>query len=799
MIYPAAIEQKLGFDTIRELLYSYCQSPLGEKHVARMQPSTKHSHIMQWVTQVDEFKRALQQSLIPAINEFYDLPILEQVKIEGVVLDSDSLYKCMQTLSAAGSLLEFLSSLPSDGFSELKQLYDKVAYPKGLVKALKQVFDGDGSIKDEASANLKSIRKTARVEDGRLRSIIQKAFKQAQKDGFVPDGATVSVRESRMVIPINAANKRHIKGFVHDESATGTIAFIEPVESLEANNKIRELELAERREIHKILTQLSEKLRLQLTEVRSSVSFIGIADFIWAKAKLAIYLKANTPQIKPYPYINMVDAYHPQLFISFRKDDREIIPLAIELTPTHHLLLISGPNAGGKSVALKTIGVNQYMLQCGLLPAVGADSVMGIFNDIFIDIGDEQSIDNDLSTYSSHLKNMKMMLKHCKEDSLLLIDEFGTGTDPLFGGAIAEAMLEQFVDQKCFGAITTHYSNLKAFAEKTEGIINGAMRFNMEHLAPEYVLEVGRPGSSFALELAQKSGVQGHIIKQAKSKLGADQLDIEKLLNKLERQKQKITARENALKVKENRVAQLEKKYEQISTALEVKKAEIIDKARLEAANLLKDTNRQIEKTIRHIKESKAEKKETKKVRKSLAGYTEQIKNQVNSQANKEKKINKPVLELGEITVGSFALLDDGTSPVEVIEIKGKQAKIIAGNFTSFVKLNRLTKVSNKAARLAERKVAASNSFSLLDKRTGFSTKLDVRGKRSEEIFLVVDSFMNDALMLDQAEVRILHGKGGGVLRNIIRQQLKEYPFVAHFEDEHVERGGAGITVVNLV
>ncbi len=796
MIYPAAIEQKLGFDAIRELLYSYCQSPLGEKHVAHMKPNVRCTSIRQWVAQVDEFKRALEQGLIPAINEFYDiLPIIEQVKIEGAVLDSDSLYKCMQTLSAAGALLEFLSNLPSDGFGELKKLYDKVDYPKGFVKVLKQVFDGDGSIKDEASAALKSIRKTARVEDGRLRSIIRKAFKQAQKDGFVPDGATVSVRESRMVIPINAANKRHIKGFVHDESATGTIVFIEPVESLEANNKIRELELAERREIHKILTQLSSKLRVQLPEVRSSVFFIGIADFIWAKAKLAMYLEANTPQIKSYPYVNMVDAYHPQLFISFKKDDRKIIPLAVEFNSTNRLLLISGPNAGGKSVALKTIGINQYMLQCGLLPCVGADSVMGVFNDIFIDIGDEQSIDNDLSTYSSHLKNMKMMLKHCKKDSLLLIDEFGTGTDPLFGGAIAEAMLEQFVALQCFGAITTHYSNLKAFAEKTDGIVNGAMRFNMEHLAPEYVLEVGRPGSSFALELAQKSGVQGHIIKQAKSKLGADQLDIEKLLNKLERQKQKITERENVLKIKENKVAQLEKKYEQISTALEIKKAEIIDKARLEAANLLKDTNRQIEKTIRHIKESKAEKKETKKVRKSLSSYTKHISNQV----SKVEKTTRSTLDLGEIMVGSFALLDDSTNPVEVIEIKGKQAKIIAGNFTSFVKLNRLTKVSNKTARTANRKIGSSNAgFSLLDKRASFSPKLDVRGKRGEEIYSLIDSFINDAVMLDQSEVRVLHGKGSGVLRDIIRQQLKEYPFVTHFEDDHVERGGAGITVISL-
>lgn len=387
------------------------------------------------------------------------------------------------------------------------------------------------------------------------------------------------------------------------------------------------------------------------------------------------------------------------------------------------------------------------------------------------------------------------MLKHARENSLILIDEFGTGTDPLFGGAIAEAMLEQFVKQKCFGAITTHYSNLKAFAERTEGISNGAMRFDMEHLEPEYELEIGRPGSSFALELAQKSGVQGEVIKNAKSKLGADQLDIEKLLNKLERQKQQLRERENSLKVKENRVVQLEKKYIQISDSIELKKTEIIEKARTEASKLLKTTNREIEKTIRHIKESKAEKKETKKVRKSLETFTENVNKSISK--NKTPKFQK--IEGGEITIGSFALLDEGNSLVEIVEIKGKDAKILAGDFTSYVKIKRLRKVSNKVARASERKNSYSQShINLIDKQANFSTTLDVRGKRSEEILNILDSFMNDAVMLDQSEVKVLHGKGSGVLRDIIRQQLKDYPFVANFEDEHVERGGAGITVISL-
>jgi len=796
MIYPSSIEQKLGFDAIRALLLEACKSPLGARYVNLMKPSIKLNQIQLWINQVSEFKNGISQGVIPSIGEFYDIRnALKQAEVDGAVIDTDSLHQVAQTLSVANIIHQSLLLLDANNFPELIGLCKKVVFPTALLKALAKVFDGEGKIKDDASSTLKEIRKSFRVEEGRLRSIIQKAFKQAQKDGFVPEGTTISVRENRMVIPINSSNKRHIKGFVHDESASGTIAFIEPAESLEANNKMRELELAERREIHAILANLTELIRVQLFEVKSTVFFIGTIDFIGAKAKIGLKLEGNTPKLVSQTTIGLIEAKHPQLILSFTKEGREVVPLTVELDAKNHLLLISGPNAGGKSVALKTIGINQYMLQCGLLPLVHPDSSMCIFDDIFIDIGDEQSIDNDLSTYSSHLKNMKTMLKHARDNSLILIDEFGTGTDPLFGGAIAEAMLEQFVNQKCFGAITTHYSNLKTFAERTEGIINGAMRFNMEDLEPEYTLEVGRPGSSFALELAQKSGVQGEVIKNAKSKIGADQLDIEKLLNKLERQKQKLRERENTLKMNENKVVQLEKKYAELSKSIETKKVEIIEKARSEAASLLKNTNRQIEKTIRHIKESKADKKETKKVRKSLSSFAEEVNKSIEN--NKPKVRNERAS--GFITVGSYAVLDEGTSPVEVVEIKGKEAKILAGNFTSFVKLNRLTKISNKFVRTANRTASSSNaSFNLLDKRASFSPKLDVRGKRSEEIYNLIDSFMSDAVMLDQSEVRVLHGKGSGVLRDIIRQQLKEYPFVAHFEDDHVERGGAGITVISL-
>ena len=796
MIYPDLIEQKIGFETVRQRLLSYCHSPLGEQFVNRMKPGFKFNQVNQWLLQVNELKLAIEQGSIPSVNDFYDVnTILKQAEIEGAVLDTESLFQVQQTLSAAIVFIEFINELSVEDFPELKKLIYKTDFPQGLLKSLNKVFDTDGKIKDNASKTLKDIRLSYRTEEGRLRSIIQKAFKIAQKDGLVPDGSTISIRDNRLVIPINASNKRHINGFIHDESATGTIVYIEPVESLEANNKIRELELAERREIHRILSELTLLLWHHIEQAKSSVIFIGVMDFVWAKAKFAILLKANVPKLVNHTHIKLDNARHPQLVLTFSNENREVIPLSVELTAINHLLLISGPNAGGKSVALKTIGVNQYMLQCGLLPLVEADSQMCIFNDLFIDIGDEQSIENDLSTYSSHLRNMRIMLKNANEHSLILIDEFGTGTDPLFGGAIAEAMLEQFVKQKCFGAITTHYSNLKVFAEKAEGIINGAMRFNMQLLEPEYALEVGRPGSSFALELAQKSGVQGDIIKNAKSKLGADQLDIEKLLNKLERQKQQLSERENSLKVKENKVAQLEKKYLQVSESIELKKTEIIEKARVEASNLLKTTNREIEKTIRHIKESKAEKKETKKVRASLSSFTEKV----HKQTPVKTKSSKSKLEDGTIAVGSFALLDTSASPVEVLEIKGKEAKVLAGEFTSYVKINRLTKVSNKQARSTERKFSyAKKSINLIHKKANFTAVLDIRGKRSEEVMTLLDSFIDDSIMLDQTEVRVLHGKGNGILRDIIRQQLREYSFVAHFEDEHEERGGAGITVVTL-
>lgn len=796
MIYPDNIEQKLGFDGVRLLLLSNCHSDLGKKFTTRMKPSFDYNQVQQWLLQTVELKKAIEQGLMPALDSFFDIEdILKQAEIEGAFLDTVMLFKMYQTLSAGFTLWLFAGDLDEEEYPELKTLYHKVEFPKSLLLQLEKVFDADGEIKDSASKALKEIRQEQRIEGGRLRSIVQKAFKQAQKDGYVPEGSSVSVREDRMVIPVNASHKRHLKGFVHDESSSGNIVYMEPVESLETNNKLRELQLAERREIHRILLELTGLARTNIYAVKSSVLFLSLLDFIWAKAKLAISLDASMPKLKKGSNIKLVNARHPQLVVAFAKDDRKVVPLSLELNTQNHLLLISGPNAGGKSVALKTIGINQYMLQCGLLPVVDPDSEMSLFDDIFIDIGDEQSIENDLSTYSSHLKNMRIMLKHAGKNSLILIDEFGTGTDPMFGGAIAEAMLEQFVENKCFGAITTHYGNLKAFAEKEVGILNGAMRFDMKNLEPEYALEPGRPGSSFALELAQKSGVQGEVIRNAKEKLGAGQLDIEKLLNRLERQKQELAEREKKLKVTEARTRQLEQKYSDLFESLEGRKLEIIDKARTEASNLLKDANRKIETTIRHIKESKAEKKETKKVRESLTSFTEKVNQPV------KRKKEKPVvhLEEGEITVGSFAMLDNSSSPVEVLDLKGKEAKIRAGEFTSFVKLNRLKKVSSREARTAERKgQQAKTHINLVTKKAEFSSVLDIRGKRGEEVTLLLDSFLNDALMLSQTEVRVLHGKGNGILRDIIRQQLKQYPFVNHFEDEHVERGGAGITVITL-
>ena len=794
MIYPSTIEDKLGYSELRVRLGKLCLSDLGRRMVTKMKFSSNLTKINLWLKQVHEFKLVIEQQELPEINDFQDLhPYLEEAKLPGSFLQAESFLDIRNTIKAAYALLNFFQQNKIKTPHLYSIARDLIA-DSTFLDQVERAIGPEGDVLDNASSELKSIRTDLKKDEGRLRAIVNSIFQRAKKEGWVPDGTSVGVRDGRMVIPIQATYKRHVTGFVHDESSTGSIVYLEPTEALEANNRLRELKYAEKREIVKILSALTDCFRANRSTVVELLNFLSISDFIWAKAKLAVILESSLPEVGELNAAVIKKARHPQLIRAFAGTERQVVPQDFVLDENNRIVLISGPNAGGKSVALKTIGINQFMLQTGLLPCTDPDSKFRVFGSIFIDIGDEQSIDNDLSTYSSHLQNMRVMLKHTNKSALILIDEFGTGTDPQFGAAIAESMLDQFVKKECFGVIPTHYSNLKSFAERHDGCVNAAMKFDMVNLEPLYQLDIGRPGSSFALEIAQKSGIPGDVIKQAKAHVGYDQIETEKLLNKLERQKQVLAEKTDALRKKEKEIAGLEKHYTQLKNDLDVRKSDIIDKAKQEAEMLLSKTNQEIEKTIRHIKENKAEKKETKKVREELAEFSKKVKT-----TKKRKKSTGFETVAGELQQGDFAVVKESGVMVEVQEIKGKSARVLMGELQSVIKLNKLSKISrSKAKEQTKTSARRQKGMDMNRKMADFSAVLDVRGKRADEVISELASLIDHALMLNQTQLKIIHGKGTGVLRSVIRQQLKEYDIVSAVTDEHIERGGDGVTLVSL-
>ncbi len=612
-----------------------------------------------------------------------------------------------------------------------------------------------------------------------------------------PENSNPTFRDGRFVIPVTASHKRRIKGFVHDESATGQTVFIEPADVLEANNTIVELGYAERREEIKILKNLISLLRIDSEAIDEAFRYLGLIDFILSKARLSQKLGAVKPLITEDTVIELRNARHPILYMGHLKEKNKIVPLDIALDKNNRIFLISGPNAGGKSVCLKTVGLIQYMLQCGLLVPLHPDSRMGLFQDVFVDIGDEQSIENDLSTYNSHLENMRFFIAKAGRSSLILIDEFGTGTDPQFGGAIAEAILEELLGKNCFGVITTHYGNLKEFAQGRRGIKNGAMQFDLKKLEPLYVLDPDKPGSSFALEVAKKIGLSGKVLEKARTIAGSDSVQVENLINKLSEEKRILSDKLQIVISSEKKLQKSLNEYEAPQRNLKEKSKSIINKARTEASDILNQTNRRIERTIRHIKENKAQKTETKKVREGLDKFKETVK------PGKQKEIIKPNNEMvfleGEIKKGDLVLVDESQLVGEVLEVKGKNARILIGNLQSHVKLQQLRKIEkSNLDKRREYKTVPFQSFDLTEKRKTFSALFDIRGKRSNEVPGLIDQFIDDALLLGYHELKVLHGKGDGVLRKLVQEQLKLFPQIISVEDEHVDRGGAGITVIGL-
>lgn len=793
MIYPPQIEQKIGFDKIRELLKKECTSTLGEEYVEKIQFISDQEKLLRMLHQTDEFVQILQKGETFPSSGFIDIRnFLFRIRPEGSFLPEEDAHKLRMALQTIQSCFVFFDKRKEE-YPYLAFLAKLGAYDFHLIKHFDQILDENGKVKANASPELAQIRKRLNAEHGRIRKVLDQIIRESKNKGYTPDDVSLTIRGGRMVIPVLAEHKRKIKGFVHDESATGQTVYLEPAEVLEINNELRELELAEKREITRILCSLADKVRPHIQVLDKATTFLGMVDFIRAKAKFAIKTRALLPTVENRPLIQWYDARHPLLEISLQQQGKAIVAQNFHLKEGERILVISGPNAGGKSVSLKTVGLLQYSLQCGLLVPLAEKSIMGIFHKIMADIGDEQSLENDLSTYSSHLTNMKQFLLHADKETLFLIDEFGTGTEPGFGGAIAEAILVELNKLKPFGIITTHYANLKKLAEDTPGLVNGAMRFDMEHLEPMYQLEIGKPGSSFALEIARKIGLPGPVVNLAREKVGVEQVQLDKLLANVEKERMRFRSENDRLALEKAQFEEKYKVFQEQKEELDTKKKEILNKAKEEAQRLLKEANQKIETTIREIKEQKADKESTKLLRQDLQGLGEKLKTE-----KIRKKSVHDEYEPGEgpVEVGSYVKIKGQEVYGKVMGFKGKDAEVMVGELKTNVKLNRLEKVFRKEAEKTI-KSKASN-IQLHKKQANFSSNLDLRGKRGEEAFTELSRFVDEAILLNAGSLRIIHGKGDGILRKIVRDFLRKQKHVKNIRDEHADMGGDGVTLLEI-
>ena len=855
MIYPDNFERKVGFDEIRTLLKGHCLSTLGKEKVDEIAFSDDYELLSEQLMQVREFRRLQQEADDFPIQFFFDVrAAIARIRLEGTHLEEQEVWDLRRSLETISNIVKFLNRGETEEFSypALHRLTEGVVTFPAMIRRIDSILDKFGKIKDSASMTLAGIRHELSKTEGSISRTLYTILHAAQKDGLVDKDVAPTLRDGRLVIPVAPNLKKRIGGIVHDESATGKTVFIEPAEVVEANNRVRQLEAEERREIIRILTVFSDEVRPHVREILDSYQFLAQIDMIYAKAALADATKAIEPTIIREPHIDWIRAIHPLLDMSLTKQGKQVVPLDIMLKSevseaksdrtTGRLLIISGPNAGGKSVCLKTVGLLQYMLQCGLSVPMSERSTCGLFNDIMIDIGDEQSIENDLSTYSSHLMNMKQMMRQANNGTLLLIDEFGGGTEPTIGGAIAEAMLKQFWKKEAFGVITTHYQNLKHFAEDHEGVVNGAMLYDRHQMQALFQLSIGQPGSSFAIEIARKTGIPEEVINDASDIVGADYIQSDKYLQDIVRDKrywegkrQTIHQHEKSL---EGRIARYESSIEEI----ERERKEILRHAKEQAEELLRESNRKIENAIREIRESQAEKEAARRVREELNAFKEEVSD-IDTKANdetiarkirqiqerkerREKRKQEKAAKNGErkeerkepvnaapkeIAVGDTVRIKGLNSVGTVENVDGKMVTVIFGGMRTKMRSERLEHAElpkqQEKSRAEERNASIAGSYAnvsndtrnVIDNRKlNFRQDLDVRGMRGDEAINAVTYFIDDAILVGMSRVRILHGTGTGILRQLIRQYLATIPNVKKYRDEHVQFGGAGITVVDL-
>lgn len=819
MIYPENFESKIGFDKIRQLLTARCLSPLGEEKVGNMAFSSGYTFITEGLSQTEEFIRITQEEDDFPTNYFLDVrPSLRNVKVEGTWIDENALFDLRRSLQTIRDIVSFLKKEDEENtpYPYLHTLAGEVVVFPQLISKIDNILDKFGRIKDNASPELSRIRKDIAHISGGISKSLNAILRLAQSEGLVEKDVTPTMRDGRLVIPVAPAFKRKIKGIVHDESASGKTVFIEPAEVVEANNRIRELESEERREIIKILIAFTDVLRPLVPEILQSYEFLAMIDFIRAKATFSIELNAIKPPIEDKQLIRWYRAKHPLLFLSHRKQNKQIVPLDIELEEDNRLLIISGPNAGGKSVCLKTVGLLQYMVQCGLPIPLDENSKVGIFDRIFIDIGDEQSIENDLSTYSSHLTNMKFFVRNCDKKTILLIDEFGGGTEPQIGGAIAESLLKRFNERGAFGVITTHYQNLKHFANENKGVINGAMLYDRHLMQPLFTLSIGNPGSSFAIEIARKIGLPEDVIADASEIVGSDYINMDKYLQDIVRDKRYWETKRQSIRQKEKRLEEVTETYETDLLAVEKQRKEIIRQAKTDAERIMSEANARIENTIRTIRESQADKEKTKQARQALSEFKstlddennfsddkiirkiQKLKDKEKNKKQKEKVTEKPKLQT--IAIGDNVRIKGQTSIGQVLDIQRGNATVAFGMIKSTAKLDTLEYISKNQVKRDSKStlVSAAVSDDMREKKLNFKQDIDVRGMRGDEALQAVMYFIDDAILVGVSRVRILHGTGTGALRQIIRDYLRTVPGVHNYQDEHVQFGGTGITVVDL-
>ena len=859
-----SLEEKIGFNEVRTMLHGYCLSPLGHERVDAMQFLANHEGVTTLHQQLAELSYILQTTTEQPEQDFFDLrEEIHRIRIEGTYLEEQTLWellRVLRTLHGWVNIIQAPSPLPlwgsanerrgngnealpqrgsGEGTPALEKLAEGVFTFHSVTRRLEQILDKFGRIKDEASSELATIRRELKRAEGSVSRTLTNILKSAQAEGLVEKDVTPAMRDGRLVIPVAPALKRRIKGIIHDESATGKTVFIEPAEVVEANNRIRELEADEKREVIRILREFTEQLRPNIKELLRGFEFLADIEFLLAKHHLTKAIGGLSPEIYSTPLIDWFDARHPLLEAKLRKQGQKIVPLCIALTKRQRILIISGPNAGGKSVCLKTVGLLQYMLQCGLPVPMADGSRAGIFSQIFIDIGDEQSIEDDLSTYSSHLLNMKRMMAGCTPSSLLLIDEFGGGTEPTIGGAIAEAVLKRFVEKGAFGVITTHYQNLKHFAEDTPGVVNGAMLYDRQKMAALFQLQIGNPGSSFAVEIARKIGIPEDVIADATELVGRKYVNADKYLLDITRDKRYWEGKRQTIHSQEKQMVQTIEHYEKEIEELRGKRKEIIREAKAEADKIIAAANAQIENTIREIKEAQADKERTRSARQQLQTFREEVgqmsqeeldayvekkrkqieerrKRHQERQAEKKLK-NKKMKELGNnqslisnplipnpLTVGDTVRIKGQTSVGTITAIEGKQATVTFGMMRTLVDIKRLeaSPVPSKGGVNGESTqtvvVSRQTQDSIRQKHLDFKQEIDVRGMRADEALQAVTYFIDDALLVNASHVRILHGTGTGTLRQVIRQYLNTVPGVVSAHDEHVQFGGAGITVVEF-